>query len=49
MERTPFAITLDPNTGLANGAWFIDRRSKREYHAKAKVVIVGASVARMTH
>ena len=36
-------ITLDPKTGLANGAWFIDRRSKREYHAKAKIVIVGAS------
>src|SRR4051794_2540194 len=36
-------ITTDPDTGLANGATFIDRRSKREMHAKARVVVVGAS------
>jgi choline dehydrogenase-like flavoprotein len=36
-------ITVDKNTGLANGAHFIDRRSKREFHAKARVVVVGAS------
>src|SRR5262249_62398564 len=27
-------ITTDPKTGLANGAFFLDRTSKREYHAK---------------
>jgi choline dehydrogenase-like flavoprotein len=36
-------ITTDPNTGLANGATFIDRRSRREMHAKARIVVVGAS------
>lgn len=36
-------ITTDSNTGLANGATFIDRRSQREMHAKARVVVVGAS------
>jgi choline dehydrogenase-like flavoprotein len=36
-------ITTDKNTGLANGVHFIDRRSKREFHAKARVVVVGAS------
>ncbi len=41
-------ITTDPNTGLANGATFIDRRSKREMHAKARVVVVGASTLEST-
>jgi len=36
-------ITTDKNTGLANGAHFIDRRNKREFHVKARVVVVGAS------
>lgn len=36
-------ITVDPNTGLANGARFVDRRSKREYEARASVVVVAAS------
>ncbi len=36
-------ITTDRNTGLANGAHFLDTRSKQEFHAKARVVIVGAS------
>ncbi|HUQ90027.1 MAG TPA: GMC family oxidoreductase [Bryobacteraceae bacterium] len=36
-------VTVDPKTGLANGVLFLDRRSKREYHAKAKIVVVAAS------
>lgn len=36
-------ITVDPGTGLANGAIFIDRRSKREYQVKARTVVLGAS------
>jgi choline dehydrogenase-like flavoprotein len=41
-------ITTDRNTGLANGASFIDRVSKREYHVKARVVVVGASCLEST-
>jgi choline dehydrogenase-like flavoprotein len=41
-------ITVDPNTGLANGASFVDRTSKRDYHAPARVVIVGASCLEST-
>jgi choline dehydrogenase-like flavoprotein len=41
-------ITTDPNTGLANGATFLDRRSNRELHARARVVIVGASCLEST-
>jgi choline dehydrogenase-like flavoprotein len=41
-------ITTDRNTGLANGAVFIDRRSKQEFHANARVVVVGASCLEST-
>jgi choline dehydrogenase-like flavoprotein len=41
-------ITKDPKTGLANGAHFIDRQSKREYHVGARVVVVGASTLETT-
>ncbi|MGH9660531.1 MAG: GMC family oxidoreductase [Bryobacteraceae bacterium] len=41
-------ITTDRNTGLANGVEFIDRRSKRHYHAKARVVVLGASCLEST-
>jgi choline dehydrogenase-like flavoprotein len=41
-------ITTDRNTGLADGAIFIDRRSKQEFHAKARIVIVGASTLEST-
>ena len=41
-------ITTDPQTGLADGATFIDRRSHREMHAKARVVVVGASTLEST-
>ena len=41
-------ITVDNNTGLANGAAFLDRISKRDYHAPARVVILGASCLEST-
>jgi choline dehydrogenase-like flavoprotein len=41
-------LTVDKNTGLVNGANFVDRHSKREMHAKARVVIVGASCLEST-
>jgi choline dehydrogenase-like flavoprotein len=41
-------ITTDRNTGLVNGAFFIDRVSKREYHVRARVVVVGASCLEST-
>ncbi|MEZ5395766.1 MAG: GMC family oxidoreductase [Bryobacterales bacterium] len=37
------AVTIDKTTGLANGVSFVDRRSGREMHAKAKRVVVAAS------
>lgn len=36
-------ITVDPRTGLANGAVFVDRVTKREYHVVADVVVLCAS------
>lgn len=41
-------ITVDPNTGLVNGASFLERQSKREYHVPARVVVVGASCLEST-
>src|SRR5947209_3415847 len=41
-------ITTDRKTGLVNGASFLDRVSKREYHVKARVVVVGASCLEST-
>ncbi len=41
-------ITVDKNTGLANGANFHDRHSGREMHAKARIVVVGASCLEST-
>ena len=41
-------ITIDRNTGLANGAHFIDRQTKQQYHAKARVVVLGASTLEST-
>lgn len=41
-------ITTDRNTGLANGALFVDRRSKQEFEAKARVIVVGASCLEST-
>jgi choline dehydrogenase-like flavoprotein len=42
------SISTDPNTGLANGAYFIDRRSRHDYHVKARVVVLGASCLEST-
>ncbi len=41
-------ITTDPNTGRANGVRFIDRRSKRDYHVKARAIVVSASTLEST-
>ncbi|MBI3682635.1 MAG: GMC family oxidoreductase [Acidobacteria bacterium] len=41
-------ITVDPGTGLADGALFVDRRSRREYHARASIVVLGASTLEST-
>lgn len=41
-------ITTDKKTGLVNGVHFVDRQSGREMHAKAKVIVVGASCLEST-
>lgn len=41
-------VTVDKNTGLANGANFLDRHSGREMHAKAGIVVVAASCLEST-
>src|ERR1700676_3239647 len=41
-------ITVDANTGKVNGVSFVDRKSKREYFAPARVLVVGASCLEST-
>jgi choline dehydrogenase-like flavoprotein len=41
-------VTVDKNTGLANGAMFFDRRSGREMQAKARRVVVAAACLEST-
>jgi choline dehydrogenase-like flavoprotein len=41
-------ITQDKNTGLAEGVNYVDRHSGREFHAKARAVMVGASCLEST-
>jgi choline dehydrogenase-like flavoprotein len=41
-------ITVDKNTGRVTGANFLDRHTSREMHAKAKVVVLGASCLEST-
>lgn len=41
-------ITVDKNTGLANGANFVDRHSRREMSVKAKVVVLAAGCLEST-
>jgi choline dehydrogenase-like flavoprotein len=41
-------ISVDKNTGLANGAHFVDRHSKREMHVKARVVVLAAGTLEST-
>lgn len=41
-------ISVDSGTGLVNGVHFLDRVSKRDYFAAARVLIVGASCLEST-
>jgi choline dehydrogenase-like flavoprotein len=41
-------ISTDKDTGLANGAHFIDRHSGREMHVKARVVVLAAGCLEST-
>lgn len=41
-------LTTDRNTGLVNGVNFIERTTGRELHAKARVVVLGASCLEST-
>jgi choline dehydrogenase-like flavoprotein len=41
-------ISMDKKTGRANGVHFVDRQSGREMHAKAKVIVLGASCLEST-
>ncbi|BDC47882.1 GMC family oxidoreductase [Bryobacterales bacterium F-183] len=41
-------ISIDKNTGLVNGVYYVDRKSKRDLFAKAKYVIVAASCLEST-
>ncbi len=41
-------ISVDPHTGLANGAHFVDRHSRREMHVNAKVVVLAAGTLEST-
>lgn len=42
------SLSVDKNTGLVNGAHFVDRNSGRELHAKARAVVLGASCLEST-
>ena len=52
LEAVPNAvvreITVDKNTGLANGANFVDRHSGREMTVKARVVVLAAGTLEST-
>lgn len=41
-------ITVDKNTGLADGAHFIDRHSRREMHVKTRAVVLAAGTLEST-
>lgn len=41
-------LTVDPNTGRLNGVHFIDRRSRRDFHVQARVVVLSASTLEST-
>lgn len=41
-------LSIDKDTGLVNGAHFVDRHSGREMHAKAKVVVLAAGCLEST-
>lgn len=41
-------LSVEPNTALVNGVHFIDRRSRRDYHVKARRVVLSASCLEST-
>lgn len=41
-------VTVDKNTGLVDGAHFIERHSRRELHASARVVVLAAGCLEST-
>ena len=41
-------VTVDRDTGLANGVSFVERASRRDYHAQARVVVLAASTLEST-
>ncbi len=41
-------ISVDKNTGLANGAHFVDRHTSREMHVKARIVVLAAGCLEST-
>jgi choline dehydrogenase-like flavoprotein len=41
-------ITTDKNTGMANGAHFVDRHSQREMHVSARAVVLAAGCLEST-
>ena len=41
-------LSVDRNTGLVNGAHFIDRHTRRELHAAAKIVVLAAGCLEST-
>jgi len=42
-NATAREISVDPNTGKASGVHFIDTVTRKDYHVRAKVVVVAAS------
>ncbi len=42
-NATVYEVTVDKNTGKANGVSFVDTETKQSYHAKGKTVVLGAS------
>src|SRR3954452_8455072 len=41
-------LSIDKKTGLVDGVHFVEKHSRREVHAKARVVVVGASCLEST-
>ncbi|MBM3736035.1 MAG: GMC family oxidoreductase [Acidobacteria bacterium] len=42
------SLSVDANTGRVNGVHFVDRRSKRDFHVKARAVVLSASTLEST-
>lgn len=47
-NSTVYEVTVDPNTGKATGVSFIDSETRKNYQAKGKVVLLGASTLEST-